>query len=72
MNIGGYVAYSTNVDNTTNAPQAKIVSFIHQSDRGEEAFFAILAGWNRLGIDLTDRGVVRFVKYVSSRAKSDR
>ncbi len=30
------------------------------------------AGWNRLGIVLRDKGVLRFVKYVSKHAKDDR
>ncbi|KAI4264303.1 MAG: hypothetical protein L6R42_000578 [Xanthoria sp. 1 TBL-2021] len=30
------------------------------------------AGWNTLGLVLRDKGVMRFVKYVSQQAKGDR
>jgi Rps23 Pro-64 3,4-dihydroxylase Tpa1-like proline 4-hydroxylase len=34
--------------------------------------FSMAAGWNRLSLVLRDKGVMRFVKYVSARAKGDR
>lgn len=34
--------------------------------------FSMLAGWNRLGIVMRDKGTMRFVKYVSRMAKGDR
>lgn len=41
-------------------------------DEEDGVLFSMPAGWNRLGIVLRDRGVMRFVKYVSQRAKGDR
>lgn len=34
--------------------------------------FSMPAGWNTLGLVLRDKGVMRFVKYVSQQAKGDR
>lgn len=63
--------YSIRLWNTTDAPQEKIVSLILQTTRGEEALFIIPFSWNRMRIVLRDRGVLRFDKYVSKRAKND-
>ena len=71
-NQGGYVTCLANGINTTNVLQAKIVSPIHRSGRGKEAFFGIAAGWNWLGVNLKNRGVLWCVKYINNRAKSDR
>lgn len=55
--------------------QLKADPAIYQSladDEEDGVLFSMRAGWNRLGIVLRDRGVMRFVKYVSQRAKGDR
>lgn len=68
-NVGEYVAYSANDDNITNVLLAKIISPIHQSGNGKEAFFSIPAWWNKVRIVRKNRGVLRFVNYVSRCAK---
>lgn len=47
---------------------------IYQSKENEDdsILFSMPATWNQLGIVLRDRGVLRFVKYVSQQAKGDR
>jgi hypothetical protein len=41
-------------------------------DEDDGILFANPAGWNRFSVVLRDRGVLRFVKYVSQAAKGDR
>ncbi|KAF2199955.1 hypothetical protein GQ43DRAFT_375002 [Delitschia confertaspora ATCC 74209] len=41
-------------------------------DEDDGVLFSMPAGWNNLSIVLRDRGVLRFVKYVSKAAKGDR
>ena len=41
-------------------------------DEDDGILISMPAGWNRLGLVLRDRGVMRFVKYVSRQAKGDR
>ncbi|KAI9760720.1 MAG: hypothetical protein M4579_001458 [Chaenotheca gracillima] len=41
-------------------------------DEDDGILFSMPPGWNRLSIVLRDAGVLRFVKYVSRRAKGDR
>lgn len=41
-------------------------------DEDDGVLFSMPAGWNRMGLVLRDRGTMRFVKYVSARAKGDR
>ncbi|KAL9609617.1 MAG: hypothetical protein Q9167_005618 [Letrouitia subvulpina] len=58
-----------------NRKKLKADPAIYQSQADDEedgVLFSMPAGWNRLGIVLRDRGVMRFVKYVSRRAKGDR
>ncbi len=70
--VGGYVAYMAGDDDATGGQRAKIDPAVYQADGEEGALFSMPAGWNKLGIVLRDRGVLRFVKYVSERAKGDR
>ena len=42
------------------------------ADADDGVLFAMPAGWNQLSIVLRDRGVMRFVKYISRAAKGDR
>ena len=41
-------------------------------DEDDGVLFSMPAGWNTLGLVLRDKGVMRFVKYVSQQAKGDR
>ncbi|KAL9029550.1 MAG: hypothetical protein Q9180_007017, partial [Flavoplaca navasiana] len=41
-------------------------------DEEDGVLFSMPAGWNSLGLVLRDKGVMRFVKYVSQQAKGDR
>ena len=41
-------------------------------EEGEGLLFSMPAGWNRLGVVMRDAGTMRFVKYISNRAKGDR
>jgi len=48
---------------------------VYRSSGDEEddgVLFSMPAGWNHLSVVLRDRGVLRFVKYVSKSAKGDR
>lgn len=41
-------------------------------DEDDGVLFSMPPGWNTLGLVLRDKGVMRFVKYVSQQAKGDR
>ncbi|KAI4223083.1 MAG: hypothetical protein L6R36_005685 [Xanthoria steineri] len=43
-----------------------------EDDENDGILFSMPAGWNTLGLVLRDKGVMRFVKYVSQQAKGDR
>ena len=57
-------------------PKAKADPAVYRAtDAGDEddgVLFSMPAGWNRLSVVLRDKGVLRFVKYVSRAAKGDR
>lgn len=71
--VGGYVTYMAGDDDDDNT-KMKLDPAIYQADGEDDggALFSMPAGWNKLGIVLRDKGVLRFVKYVSARAKGDR
>lgn len=71
--VGGYVTYMAGDDDDDDT-KMKLDPAIYQADRDDDggALFSMPAGWNKLGIVLRDKGVLRFVKYVSARAKGDR
>lgn len=75
--VGGYVTYMAGDDDDEDDSKMKLDPAIYQADGENDdgsgaALFSMPAGWNKLGIVLRDKGVLRFVKYVSARAKGDR
>lgn len=76
--VGGYVTYMAgDDDDDDDDSKMKLDPAIYQADGENDdgsgaALFSMPAGWNKLGIVLRDKGVLRFVKYVSARAKGDR
>ena len=81
--LGGYEMYmvgdededsqkhSNSKAETSNGDDAAVYkSTVDGADDG--VLFTMAAGWNRLSIVLRDRGVLKFVKYVSAAAKGDR
>ena len=71
--VGGYITYMAGDDDDDNT-KMKLDPAIYQANGEDDggALFSMPAGWNKLGIVLRDKGVLRFVKYVSARAKGDR
>ena len=65
-------ARSTKVTNPKKAEQDPAIYQASGDDEDDGVLFSMLAGWNRLGVVLRDRGTMRFVKYVSRMAKGDR
>lgn len=75
--VGGYVTYIAGDDDDEGDSKMKLDPAIYQADGENDdgsgaALFSMPAGWNKLGIVLRDKGVLKFVKYVSARAKGDR
>ena len=75
-NVGGYEAYMSS-DPLPSAPNSFSDPAVYQSatageDEDDSVLFSMAAGWNRLSLVLRDKGVMRFVKYVSARAEGDR
>lgn len=75
--VGGYVTYMAGDDDDEDDSKVKLDPAIYQADGENDdgsgaTLFSMPAGWNKLGIVLRDKGVLRFVKYVSARAKGDR
>lgn len=75
--VGGYVTYMAGDDDDEDDSKMKLDPAIYQADGENDdgsgaTLFSMPAGWNKLGIVLRDKGVLRFVKYVSARAKGDR
>lgn len=70
--VGGYVTYMAGDDDDDS--KMKVDPAVYQADGEDDGgvLFSMPAGWNKLAIVLRDRGVLRFVKYVSHRAKGDR
>ena len=55
-------------------PRKKADPAVYQAvnDEDDGVLFSMPAGWNRMSIVLRDKGVLRFVKYVSAQASGDR
>jgi len=58
--------------NKTKADPAIYKSGNGGDDEDDGVLFSMPAGWNRLSVVLRDRGVLRFVKFVSRGARGDR
>ena len=81
--VGGYEMYMAADEDEDSAEQGEAN---RKNANGDDAaiykstadglddgvLFTMAAGWNRLSIVLRDRGVLKFVKYVSAAAKGDR
>jgi len=72
--VGGYEAYMSSDPLPSSggdlSDPAVYQSAVDEEDDG--ILFSMAAGWNRLSLVLRDRGVMRFVKYVSAKAEGDR
>lgn len=62
------------VDGPVKRPQSDpaVYQAPAEDDDDDSILFSMPAAWNRLGIVLRDKGVMRFVKYVSRQARGDR
>lgn len=58
--------------NKNKADPAIYKSGNNDGDEDDGVLFSMPAGWNRLSVVLRDRGVLRFVKFVSRGARGDR
>ena len=65
-------ARSTRAANPKKSKQDPAIYQASGEDEDDGVLFSMPAGWNRLGIVMRDKGTMRFVKYVSRMAKSDR
>jgi hypothetical protein len=84
--VGGYVAYmggeedgedeerEVPADGPVKRPQSDpaVYQAPAEDEDDDSILFSMPAAWNRLGIVLRDKGVMRFVKYVSRQARGDR
>ena len=77
-NPGGYEIYMAADSSSPNSKPAASDPAIYQSaaddddEEDDSILFSMDAGWNRLSLVLRDKGVMRFVKYVSAAAPGDR
>ncbi|TGJ80208.1 hypothetical protein E0Z10_g8569 [Xylaria hypoxylon] len=66
--VGGHEVYMAGDEGEDNEDAA-----IYKSGNGEDnILFFQAAAWNRMSLVLRDSGALRFIKYVSRRAKGDR
>ncbi|MCJ1315438.1 hypothetical protein MMC15_000757 [Xylographa vitiligo] len=75
--VGGYEVYMSADPASTDAQSADpaVYQTAHDDDddgEDDSPLFSMAAGWNRLSLVLRDRGVMKFVKYVSASAAGDR
>lgn len=84
--VGGYVAYLVDgeedskdfedaapTDGQAKRPRSDPAVYQRANEEDEDFILAHMpAAWNRLDVVLRDTGVMRFVKYVSQKAKGDR
>ncbi|KAI0468696.1 Oxoglutarate and iron-dependent oxygenase degradation C-term-domain-containing protein [Xylaria cf. heliscus] len=69
--VGGHEVYMATDEGDDNEDAAIYKAGGHD-DEGDNILFFQAAAWNRMSLVLHDRGVLRFVKYVSRRARGDR
>ncbi|MCJ1246165.1 hypothetical protein MMC30_003370 [Trapelia coarctata] len=72
--VGGYEAYMSSDPLPSSGGDASDPA-VYQSVPDEEddgILLSMAAGWNRLSLVLRDKGVMKFVKYVSAKAEGDR
>ncbi|KAI0907120.1 Oxoglutarate and iron-dependent oxygenase degradation C-term-domain-containing protein [Ustulina deusta] len=67
--VGGHEVYMAGDEGNDNEDAAIYKS---GNDEGDNILFFQAAAWNRMTLVLRDSGALRFVKYVSRRAKGDR
>lgn len=65
-------ARSTRAANPKKSKQDPAIYQASGDDEEDGVLFSMPAGWNRLGVVFRDKGTMRFVKYVSRKAKGDR
>ncbi|KAI0446741.1 Oxoglutarate and iron-dependent oxygenase degradation C-term-domain-containing protein [Xylaria telfairii] len=70
--VGGHEVYMATDEGDDNEDAAIYKSAAAADDDGDNILFFQAAAWNRMSLVLHDKGVLRFVKYVSRRAKGDR
>lgn len=73
-NVGGYEVYMAADSDPHSISTADPAVYQAAKDVEDDngVLFSMAAGWNRLGLVLRDKGVMRFVKYVSGQAQGDR
>ncbi|KAI0192914.1 Oxoglutarate and iron-dependent oxygenase degradation C-term-domain-containing protein [Xylaria flabelliformis] len=72
--VGGHEVYMATDEGDDNEDDAAIYKSGGHDDEeeGDNILFFQAAAWNRMSLVLHDKGVLRFVKYVSRRARGDR
>ncbi|KAI1130231.1 Oxoglutarate and iron-dependent oxygenase degradation C-term-domain-containing protein [Nemania abortiva] len=70
VEVGGHEVYMAGDEGDDNEDAAIYKS--SNDEEGDNILFFQAAAWNRLSLVLRDNGILRFVKYVSRRAKGDR
>ncbi|RYC58521.1 hypothetical protein CHU98_g7684, partial [Xylaria longipes] len=68
--VGGHEVYMATDEGDDNEDAAIYKS--SADEEGDNILFFQAAAWNRMSLVLHDKGVLRFVKYVSRRARGDR
>ena len=68
--VGGHEVYIAGDDDEADGDAAIYKAISDAED--DNVLFTMPASWNKMSIVLRDRGVLKFVKYVSKNAKGDR
>ncbi|MCJ1474280.1 hypothetical protein MMC13_002938 [Lambiella insularis] len=72
--VGGYEVYMSteSSDPAAKATDPAVYQAAADEEEDDSILFSMPACWNRLSLVLRDKGVMKFVKYVSTSAKGDR
>ncbi|MCJ1397381.1 hypothetical protein MMC11_000574 [Xylographa trunciseda] len=70
--VGGYEVYLPPASKDAKIADPAVYQTAMEGDGEDDVLFSMAAGWNRLSLVLRDKGVMKFVKYVSAMAKGDR
>ena len=72
--LGGYEVYMSAdpASDEAHGADPAVYQAANDEDDDDSVLFTMAAGWNRLSLVLRDKGVMKFVKYVSARAEGDR
>ncbi|KAL8855999.1 MAG: hypothetical protein Q9178_007369 [Gyalolechia marmorata] len=71
LSTGARASRSSTQKKTSNKADPAVYKAVND-DEDDGVLFSMPPAWNTLGLVLRDKGVMRFVKYVSQQAKGDR